>query len=198
MRLGLRHTLILLGAGVGLLLVALARTWVTVAYEESITIAQLTQDLSGSELAPGAQASAYVALAGTAALVALRGWGRVVVGALIAGAGVAAAVALVPLTSGTQLGDRFVHHFGDCQPEGGCGISGGLPVFHAPSWVWVALLGCVLVVLAGLNVVVRGRRWPGLSSGYEAPESQPVAVPEGPITDKGTWDALDRGDDPTA
>ena len=84
MRLGLRHTLILLGAGVGLLLVALARTWVTVAYENSITIAQLTQDLSGSELVPGAQASAYVALAGTAALVALRGWGRVVVGALIA------------------------------------------------------------------------------------------------------------------
>jgi uncharacterized membrane protein (TIGR02234 family) len=183
---------------VGLLLASLARVWVSVSYEESVTIAQLTRDLTGSELAPGAQAAAYVALAGVAAIVAVRGWWRVLVGVLVAGAGVAAVAALLPLASGGEVRDRFLHHFGDCA-NGGCGISGPLPSFHAASWLWVAVLGAVLVILAGVMTVMRGRRWPGLSSRYDRqPETDPVPVPEGPVTDKGAWDALDRGDDPTA
>jgi len=48
--------------------------------------------------------------------------------------------------------------------------------------------------MGGVLTVVRGRTWKGLGSSYEARGAKPVE----PVTDKGVWDALDRGDDPTA
>ena len=61
-------------------------------------------------------------------------------------------------------------------------------------WPALTLAGGVLLLLAGGLIAVRGRRWAGLSSSYDAPTAAPAA----PVTDKGVWDALDRGDDPTA
>jgi len=57
---------------------------------------------------------------------------------------------------------------------------------------WAALVGGVLMVLGALAIVVRARRWPQPRRRYEAPTRTPSGTP------RDTWDALDRGEDPTA
>jgi len=58
-------------------------------------------------------------------------------------------------------------------------------------WPYVALLGGVLIIAAGLLVVVRGRSWAAMSSRYDAP------VERVPVGEASLWDSLDRGEDPT-
>jgi hypothetical protein len=57
---------------------------------------------------------------------------------------------------------------------------------------WAALIGGVLVGLGALAVVARARRWPQPRRRFEAPARRPTGTP------RDTWDALDRGEDPTA
>jgi hypothetical protein len=57
---------------------------------------------------------------------------------------------------------------------------------------WAAVTGGVLVGLGALAIVVRARRWPQPRRRYETPTRRPGGTP------KDTWDALDRGEDPTA
>jgi uncharacterized membrane protein (TIGR02234 family) len=64
-----------------------------------------------------------------------------------------------------------------------------------PVWGWVTLVGGALLFFGGLLVAARGRRWAALSSSYENPSARAEAAP---VTDKGVWDALDEGHDPTA
>lgn len=52
--------------------------------------------------------------------------------------------------------------------------------------------GGLLVLAAGLVTVGRGRAWPALGARYDAPAAR-RAVSPGDV-----WDALDRGEDPTA
>jgi uncharacterized membrane protein (TIGR02234 family) len=103
-RLGLAVLLSL--AGAGLLVWSLGRIWVEVEGVGGMTIGSLTDPVSGQDLAPGALACGYVGLAGVVALLATRGWGRVLVGVLIAAAAVGALVDVVPLTQAGTLGDR--------------------------------------------------------------------------------------------
>ncbi len=82
-----------------------------------------------------------------------------------------------------------------------CGVGVVVAVGRArvPSgaWGWASLtiLGGVVLAASGALVTVRGRRWEALSSSYETPAAR---AEEPPATDKGVWDALDRGEDPTA
>lgn len=57
---------------------------------------------------------------------------------------------------------------------------------------WSALIGAVPVAVGGLLVVVRARRWPQPRGRYDA--RPPLASG----TPRDSWDALDRGEDPTA
>jgi hypothetical protein len=57
---------------------------------------------------------------------------------------------------------------------------------------WAALTGGVLIGLGALAVVVRARSWPQPRRRYETPTRRPGGTP------RDTWDALDRGEDPTA
>ena len=71
------------------------------------------------------------------------------------------------------------------------------------AWPWATAAGGLLLTLAGLLTVVRGPSWPALGQRYEAPATPaPTAPasqePTGPLTEKGLWEALDRGEDPTA
>jgi hypothetical protein len=59
------------------------------------------------------------------------------------------------------------------------------------AWPWLALAGGVLLAAAGLLVTVRGRRWSSLGRRHEPPSARPVA-------ERDLWEALDRGEDPTA
>jgi len=58
------------------------------------------------------------------------------------------------------------------------------------AWPALTAAGGLLVVLAGLAAAAAGHRWPGMGARYErSPKSA------GGTTD--TWNALDRGEDPT-
>ncbi len=57
---------------------------------------------------------------------------------------------------------------------------------------WAALIGGVLVALGAVAVVALARRWPQPRRRFEPPARRTSGAP------RDTWDALDRGEDPTA
>jgi hypothetical protein len=136
--------------------------------------------VSGHTVAGVVEAAALLALVGVAAVPATRGRGRFVAGVVLVVGGVAGVVGAV-----SSRGDarRHVLH---ALPTGGTATAD-------PWWV-LAVIGAVLLVGAGVVLAVRGPRWSALSSRYEAP----AVRRERPAGDATAWDALDRGEDPTA
>jgi uncharacterized membrane protein (TIGR02234 family) len=189
---GLRLAVLLGVVGAGVLLLSLGRTWVEVVSDPGLTITATRDALTGGDLASGALACAYVGLASVAALVATRAWGRVAVGAVVVAAAVGALVDVLPLAFGDGLTQRAFEHIARCD-ETGCSSDRVVdPSFSG--WPWLACAGAVVLLLGGALTVARGRAWKGLGSSYDAPGARV----EEPVTDKGVWEALDRGDDPTA
>ena len=162
-------------AGSALALFAVSRTWVTYSDPRQLTIHDVVRPESGAHVAPEVRALAFVGLAAVAAVAATRSWGRILVGALLAVTG-----AVVVLRVGDLLAG---------------GLATGAEAHEHLAWPWLALLGGLLMAAGGGLVAVRGRRWAALSSSYQVPAAREAAAEP---TDKSTWDALDRGDDPTA
>ena len=183
MRRGLVVAVLLCLAGAALVLLATSRAWLSVQTDVPIGLPARGVELTGSELAPGTRALALLGLAGVAALAATRSGGRIVVGALVAlaGLGVMVAVARVALDQTAAA----------LRAEPGSSLTvvvredGGV-------WPYVALLGGLLLLAAGVLTVVRGRSWSALGAKYDAP-TEPK-----PRSEASLWDALDRGEDPTA
>jgi hypothetical protein len=71
-------------------------------------------------------------------------------------------------------------------------VAGGLVATGLSPTRWAPLTGGVLVGLGALAVTVRARRWPQPRSRFASPSPRPTGTP------RDTWDALDRGEDPTA
>ncbi len=164
-------------AGAALLLYAASRTWATEVAARPAPLRPVRTEHTGAGLVPALPALGLVALAGAGALVATRRYGRLLVGLALVLLGVAAAAG-----SGyglTRL-DRYAEHGG-------------------PAWPLLALVGGLVVVAAGLLAVVRGRDWPTMGGRYEraGTRSKAPAGASGPDDAAGTWDALDRGEDPT-
>jgi hypothetical protein len=61
-------------------------------------------------------------------------------------------------------------------------------------WWLAAATGGILVMASGISIAINGRGWPGLSRRYEA-AGPAGASPRKPLT---PWEAMDRGQDPTA
>jgi uncharacterized membrane protein (TIGR02234 family) len=162
-------------AGSALTLFAVTRTWVTLTDPRQLTIHEVVRLQSGVHYAPEVRALAFVGLAAVAALAATRTWGRSLVGALLTVAG-----AVVVLRVGDLLAG---------------GVAIGRSAHTHPGWPWLTLLGGLVMAVGGALVATRGRRWAALSSSYQVPSARET---DAEPTDKGTWDALDRGDDPTA
>jgi len=187
---------VLLGAaGAALALLGATRTWAVVetARPEPLPVDRETP--TGRELAPLVPALAFVGLAASVGLVAARRAGRRVVAVLLllAGAGTAAAAVAGAAAVGPP--------------------TGAATAALRPAWPALAALGGVLLAVAGLLALVRGRRWAALGARYEAPAGGPggqgggqgggpgapsPAGARGGAGDAGLWDALDRGEDPTA
>jgi uncharacterized membrane protein (TIGR02234 family) len=163
-------------AGGALALWATTQTWATLRTPRPAPLPPIVAAVTGGDAAPLASALAFVALAGAAALLATRGLPRIGVGMLLllAGAGIA--------TGGVQA-----------LVAGVPGESAVTAVRLTAAWPVLTAVGGVLVAVAGLVTVVRGRRWGALGRRYDAPA---VATP--PHETGGLWDALDRGEDPTA
>lgn len=190
---GLRRAVLLSLAGAALLLAGAGVTWASAEHADPVTSGVVQRSASGSDLAPGVRAVGVAAAVAVVALLATRGWGRRAVGALQVLLGAGGVLAAAPF-----LGDRLQHEaLGRLL---GCTRLCVLSQEQLRSLavhrygVWLALLGALLVVAAGALTAVRGGGWAGLGSSYDAPGA---GAPE-PVTDKGVWDALDRGDDPTA
>ena len=164
----LQLAVVLCLVGALLVLWALGQDWIVTVDSTDLTIAGTRTTVAGSELAMAARPLGYVGLAAVVALAATRRGGRVLVGLVVLGAGVGVVLDVADELSREHL--------------------------TSVRWPWVAVAGGVVLALAGLLVVVRGRRWPALGRAYDAPS----AAAAQPVGDKAVWDALDRGDDPTA
>lgn len=187
---------LLAGGGVSGL-VSVGRTWGTVTVSSPLAASDV--DVGGSDLLPAASAVSLVALAAVVAIPATRTVGRRVVGALLTVLG-----ATLVVLAGSAAVDlrRTSAAWADRSPD----IGGAVEVVATtPAWAWLAATSGLAILLAGLAVAIRGPSWPGMGRAYERPgragpegAGDPAGRPtEGPSGARDTWDALDRGDDPT-
>jgi uncharacterized membrane protein (TIGR02234 family) len=192
---------LLCAAGAGSAVVAGGRVWATVRAPDAIT--PLSQHMTGRELTAVALALGWAGLAGLAALFATRGTARAAIGGLLAlfGAGIAYA-------SVTAVRNAHVLRVaGDKSPM--LRLNGDAVVQPAAWWI-VSLSGGVLLAAAGVMILVRGGRWPGMSARYEtagAAKAGAGTVAGRPAAGGTTgpkagdastlWKSLDRGEDPT-
>ena len=178
----------------GMLLLA-GRTWQTISAPRPRPLADRVLDVSGRSLEPAMSALALVALAGVVAILATRGIARRVVGALVVLTGLGLAWRAVTELAAASPG-RALSLLRDA--DSGIGLDSSRPLGGHVHAVWpvLALLAALLVVAAGAVTTWRGHTWVALSNRYEAPATQGRA--ERAQADATLWNALDRGDDPTA
>ncbi|CAL9419747.1 TIGR02234 family membrane protein [Streptomyces sp. XY006] len=148
---------------------------------------------SGSDVTGVPAALAVVGLAALVAVFAVRRAGRVVVAALLAlsGAGTVAA-ALSGASDSSALDEKAAQASGD--------TSASVAALSHTAWPYVAAVGGVLLLLAGLLALRYGRLWPAMSGRYErggTPRPRRRAPAADPDRPEELWKALDRGEDPT-
>jgi uncharacterized membrane protein (TIGR02234 family) len=189
---GLVATLLCGAAGSAVVLWAAGETW---ARGRAATAGSLVPvSVAGKTVTGAPDALALVALAALLAVFAVRGPARTVVCALLAlcGAGTV-------WTAGTGAADT---HALDAAAGRASGLSATTAhLVQHTAWPWVAVLGGLLLLVAGVLALLRARTWPVMSTRYERDgtprprAARPVADPESPAE---LWKALDRGEDPTA
>ncbi|GAA3133879.1 TIGR02234 family membrane protein [Streptomyces echinatus] len=147
----------------------------------------------GSDVTGVPAALAIVGLAALVAVFAVRRAGRLVVSGLLAlsGAGIAAA-ALMTASDGSALDDKAAKVSGD-------DTSATVHALGHTGWPYVAAVGGLLILLAGLLALRYGSLWPAMSGRYERGTAGPrrTARPADPERPEEIWKALDRGEDPT-
>lgn len=183
--------------GAALTAVAGARDWATAT--GSAAGVRVTASATGSSSAPLAVALGLVALAGWGVVLVLRGRARRAVAVLgaMASAGVVAAVA----SAFSRAQDDAVRAVVD---KGATGPA--LPA-SLTGWYYACAVAAVLTVLAFGVAVVTSPRWPAMGSRYDAPGTGGEATTTaaslgtagtGPASEQEMWRALDDGRDPTA
>jgi uncharacterized membrane protein (TIGR02234 family) len=141
-----------------------------------------TVSVTGRDAVPLAAALAVVVVAAALAVLATRGRGRLVVGALVLVLGVVGAWQSFASASAIDDAARAA-------AEQSPAFTGqALGDVATTVWPWASGAGFVLAGLVGLVVLRHGRSWPGLSGRYEAPSRR---------VDDDPWKALDDGRDPT-
>lgn len=174
--------------GAALMLFAAGRTWASAAVTLPPPLPGQQVTLTGGDLAPAVSGLGIAGLAALAGLVATRGMARLVVGALLVLIGGGAAFVSAGATGSAHVSAEIT-------AQVTAATSGTATHVATTAWWVAALLGGVILVLAGLVTVVRGRHWPGMSSRYEAPGARrrrPAGGGAGSM-----WDSLDQGTDPT-
>ncbi|MFE7836783.1 TIGR02234 family membrane protein [Streptomyces sp. NPDC057474] len=146
----------------------------------------------GSDVTGVPAALAVVGLAALVAVFAVRRSGRALVAVLLAlsGAGTTAA-ALLGAYDSSALDDKAAEASGDSAAT--------VDALSHTGWPYVAAVGGVLILLAGLLALRYGRLWPVMSGRYErdgTPRPR-KAEPVDPDRPEDMWKALDRGEDPT-
>lgn len=155
---------------------SLGEVWASRVYNDSIT--NQTESVTGSTLYPGALVGAWIALASVLAVFATSGRARWALGVIIVvcGAAVLTAPFAFILTDDTL-------HFSDAMPTVGA-------IAVNRYWI-VSAIGGLLIAICGVVTLLRGASWRGLSARQSGTNTSAK-----PATS--TWEALDRGEDPTA
>ncbi|MDM4719935.1 Trp biosynthesis-associated membrane protein [Micromonospora sp. WMMA1363] len=175
----LTYAVLLCVAGAGLAVWAATRTWTVELTPRPTPLPPVRVGRTGADLLPWLPALALVALAGGGAVLATRGRLRRLFGVL-----------LVLLGGAVAAG-------------GGYGSLAGFDGVVSRQWPLLCLVGGLLAMAGGLLTALRARRWPAMGARYER-SARSVAAPRswgGQVTGRRTteaWDALDRGEDPTA
>lgn len=166
-------------------------------------------DVSGAEAAPLVVAAALVALAASAIVAISSRAVRFVSGPLLVAAGIAAALGALAVRTDPE------GHARSAIAEA-TGVSGAEAELSGTLWPLLALLPCAGLALLGAMVLVAGRTWVG-STRYAREGTAPAggaSAVQGSVADEGAvatapvppasedpaalWDALSRGEDPTA
>jgi uncharacterized membrane protein (TIGR02234 family) len=204
-------------AGAGLVLWAVGRTWLSLRLPRAAPLGTYVQGRSGSAVEPVVRGLALAALAGGVALFATRRLGRTIVGVLLALAGVGIVIGSLRYAGGVGQTRALAL----LQSNGGhvVGADAGtrVAVSARSGWIACSTAGGVLILLAGAVTALRAWRWPAMGAKYDAPADRAAqdaasatVSGAGSVTgdaaaagvdptrrDRATWDALDRGDDPT-
>lgn len=184
--------LALLAAGGAAALLAASSPWAQLSAEDGLVGTSVT--VNGAALAPLTLAVGVVGLAAVPAVLAVRRWLRAVVAMVVVGLGLAALVQALGVAADVEAAARSWWAVEVGALARGADVS-------ATAWPYVSVASLAVVVAGGALVLVRGSRWAGLSSRYDAPTGGQV-VPGRTSSEAGTWDAdawkaLDRGEDPT-
>jgi uncharacterized membrane protein (TIGR02234 family) len=186
----------LLGAGVALLIST--RHWQTAHLSRPRPLTDQAIGFTGRNLDSAPTALAVVALAGVVAVLAVRGWARRVVGAVLCVVGAAivwrSLSVLDPITleHARELRGRDKDFVFDAIVVADSHIS-----THSV-WPWFSAACGLLIAVSGAMIAVRGHRWVTLSARYEAPrDALPDIETERARAQATMWQSLDRGDDPT-
>ncbi|MGV9214756.1 Trp biosynthesis-associated membrane protein [Micromonospora sp. RB23] len=179
----LTYAMLLCLAGAGLALWMATRGWSVEVTARPAPLPPVRATRSGAALLPWLPALAVVALAGGGAVLATRGRVRRLLGVLLGVLGLA-------VSAGA-----------------GYGLVADLGGVVSRQWPALCLVGGLLVAVGGGWTALRGGGWPAMGARYERPartvtesRSTTAAAP-GPMAGRRTteaWDALDRGEDPTA
>lgn len=190
-RRGYRRALILLAVGAALLFVGYAQVWASAVVLQQ-GLPSLVVELKGREIQPAGSASAILALAGIAGLVATRRFGRAVTGVLLVLEGLLALVGALWFGAGAGNRADVVRLVSE---KAGIDVEAELSV--RPWWVVVAVGGALLVVV-GVLAVLRGGTWPVMGRKYERGDAEASrGAPRGPLGGPSAWEQLDQGVDPT-
>lgn len=173
-------------AGCLLVLLAAGRAWVTNAHDPG-GLAEMTSP-AGGDLCPVLTPLALAGLAGVVAVLAAKGAGRRVIGALLALCGLAAALGTWAATDEEGVRTWLREHNV---------LAGAASATWDTVVIWPVLagLGAALMLAGGIAAVGWGGGWAGMSDRYER---TPASTAPRAADDRALWDALDRGDDPTA
>ncbi|MGH8773634.1 MAG: Trp biosynthesis-associated membrane protein [Jiangellaceae bacterium] len=191
-RLELGVALGLLVTGGVLCLVSGSRVWGEGLVDDGLSVT--SEQVSGRDLFPFGQAVALLGLAAVVAIPATRRGGRRVIGTVLALAGLGTVLGAYGLA--LELPSRVAHWL-EPAPEVASVVSEASAVEGAAVTTGV---GGLLIAAAGVAVAVRGPRWPGMGRRYEREPTRPASPHQTSqrTTSRDAWDALDRGDDPTA
>ncbi|AYA26769.1 trp region conserved hypothetical membrane protein [Rhodococcus rhodochrous J3] len=186
---------LLLGIGAALLWASSRMTWVTAVSADGLGIDRV-DDLEGGRWAAALTPLALVLLAAVAAVFAVRGFALRLVSLVVAVVAVAAAIPAVRLLTG------------DADPETAAGVAAlpdratvtALETYPLPAVL--AIVGAVAALAAAVTLWRTPREAAGLSSKYDAPAARREAAArraenDEPLSERGLWDALDAGEDPT-
>jgi uncharacterized membrane protein (TIGR02234 family) len=219
-RLELTVALLAGAAGAGLVFLGVRHGWAWVHTAAPAPLPGSDVTVTGQDLVPAAGALALAGLASLAAVLATRGLARRLTGVLLAlfGAGAAVTV-LLRVTAAAAIGAASSNP-GPAGSAGSGGTAGSVtaggtgpgsgsapPVAGFPAhvvmtglpWRPLAVAGGLILTAAGLLVAWRGRRWPVMSSRYDAPGAAQAAGPAqtvGPAQADGAARAQDRAPGP--